>query len=111
MADNRKKNSNSPYLFYLAVLLAFFAAAALLLPVYRNYQKKRQELSTLRQTLAEKRNECADLNRQVSALQNSPEAVEKVARENFHYYREGETIYKYPQLREAEDGRNSVKHQ
>lgn len=102
MADIRRKSAAPPYLFYLVIFLAFLAAGALLLPVYRNYQKKRQELNTLKQSLSEKRSECADLNRQVGALQNSPEAVEKVARETFGYCQDGETIYKYPQPRKNE---------
>lgn len=98
MAEAKKKtNSSKSYLLYLIIMLALLAGAALLLPVYRNYQKKQAELSALEKTLAEKQAESAELNRQVGALQTSPEAVEKVAREKFGLAREGETIYRYPQ--------------
>ena len=98
MAEAKKKaNSSKSYLLYLIIMLALLAGAALLLPVYRNYQKKQAELQALEKTLAEKQTESAELNRQVGALQTSPEAIEKVAREKFGLAREGETIYRYPQ--------------
>ncbi len=95
MPEVRKKNSSSPYLFYVVIILAFLAAGALLLPVYRDYRKRQSELAELKLELAKRRKECAELNNQVGALQSSPEAIEKVAREKFGYSKEGETIYKF----------------
>ncbi len=97
MAEARKKtNGSKSYLLYLIIMLALLAGAALLLPVYRNYQKKQAELHALEKTLSEKQAESAELNREVGELQTSPEAVEKVAREKFGLARDGETIYRYP---------------
>ncbi len=97
MADIKRKNGSRPYLFYLVIALALLAGAALLLPVYRNLQKRRGELDELKHRLADRQAENAALNKEVGALQASPEAVEKVAREKFGLCREGETVYKYPQ--------------
>lgn len=99
MPDIRRKNSSPPYLLYLVVALALLAGAALLLPVYRDYHKKRTELTELKRQLGEKQTENAELTRQAGALQNSPEAIEKVAREKFKLCREGETVFEYPELR------------
>ncbi len=97
MADAKKNAGFLPYLPYLIVILALSAGAALLLPVYRKHQKKCAELAELRHQLANKQMVGAELNRDVGALQTSPGAVEKVAREKFGLCREGETVYKYSQ--------------
>ncbi len=103
MADVKKKTGASSYLLYLIIALALLAGTALLLPVYREYQKKRTELADLKHRLADKQAVSAELNREVGALQTSPDAVEKVAREKFGLCREGETVYKYPQPRSQEE--------
>ncbi len=96
--ERRKKqeNANSYWLFLLAALV-LLAAAALLLPVRREYQKEQQKLDALRRELDEKRVLSAQLNREVSELQTSPEAVERVAREKYNLVREGETVLKFPE--------------
>ena len=47
MAENRRKSAVSTYLLLFVLALVFAAAAVLLLPVYRSYQKKQAELGTL----------------------------------------------------------------
>ena len=93
--ENRKKTPASNYLLFFILILVVAAAAVLLLPIYREYQKKQHELSELSERLNERKEERAVLNTDVAALQNSPEAVEKVAREKFDLVRDGETVMKY----------------
>jgi cell division protein FtsB len=96
MAESKKKPASSPYLLYLFIALLLLSGAILLLPVYRDYQKKRVELSVLQKDLAEKQGRSAELNQETAELQTSPGAVEKVAREKFSLSREGETLLTYP---------------
>ena len=97
MADPRRKKSGTPsnYLLYLLIILALAAAAVLLLPVYREQQKKVNELSELQEELNNKRAISAELSKEVNALQQSPDAVEKVAREKYKLCRDGETVLEY----------------
>ena len=95
MAENRKKGSMSTYLLLFVLALVFAAAAVLLLPVYRSYQKKQSELGTLNEKLNDRRDESARLSTEVADLTRSPEAVEKVAREKFGLVKEGERVIRY----------------
>ena len=95
MAENRRKSAVSAYLLLFVLALVFAAAAVLLLPVYRSYQKKQAELGTLNEQLNDKRDESARLNTEVSELSRSPAAVEKVAREKFGLVKDGERVIKY----------------
>ncbi len=95
MAEVRKKKTVSNYLLFFVLLLIVAAAAVLLLPVYRNYQNRQAELNSLNARLAEEKIERARLNREVGGLQNSPDTVEKVAREKFGLVRKGESVLKY----------------
>ena len=65
MAENRRKSAVSTYLLLFVLALVFAAAAVLLLPVYRSYQKKQAELGTLNEQLNDKRDESARLNTEV----------------------------------------------
>lgn len=96
MAESKRKSTMSTYLLLFVLALVFAAAAVLLLPVYRSYQKKQAELGTLNEKLNDRRDESARLNTEVADLTRSPEAVEKVAREKFGLVREGERVIRYP---------------
>ena len=102
MAEKRGKSPIRNYFLLLSILLAGLAGVALLLPVLRAKQKKDDELFRLRQKLAEKQAERNERARETEALKNSPDAVEKVAREKFRYAREGETLLEYPPLPKSE---------
>jgi len=95
MAELKKKNGVSSWLLYFLLGLTIAASAVMLLPVYRDYKKKEAELNQL----TEKLNELKEVNNQLSnetrGLQNSPDQVEKVAREKFGLVKEGEGILKY----------------
>lgn len=96
MADHgRKKSTVSTYLLFFVLILVLAAAAVLLLPVYRDYQKKQQELAEANARLNDRKEERTELSAEVIALGRSPEAVEKVAREKFGLVKEGETVFRY----------------
>ena len=77
------------------LILTVAAAAVLLLPVYRDYQKKKAEEEKLREELADRKETSAALNSEVAGLRNDPEEIEKVAREKFELVRDGETVMRY----------------
>jgi cell division protein FtsB len=91
------------YFFYLVVALLIISSAVLILPVYRKYQKRQTILARLKEQATLRTAECIKLNQEVYQLQNSGDAVEKVAREKFGLCREGETIMRY-----KEDKNNAV---
>lgn len=96
MTDHGKKKSTvSTYLLFFVLILVLAAAAVLLLPVYRDYQKKQQELAEVNAQLNDRKEERTELSSEVSGLARSPEAVEKVAREKFGLVKEGETVFRY----------------
>ena len=78
---------------------------ALCPPVYLEQQKKVNELSGLQEELNSKRAVSAELSKEVNALQQSPDAVEKVAREKFKLCREGETVLEYNDPAKSASGR------
>lgn len=105
MSEIKKKTTVSTYLLFFVLILVIAAAAVLLLPVYRDYQKKQQELAAVKEELNDRKEERTELSTEVTALGRSPEAVEKVAREKFGLVREGETVFRYdPPARSNADG-------
>ncbi|MPM79971.1 hypothetical protein SDC9_127014 [bioreactor metagenome] len=103
MAESKRESAVSTYLLLFVLALIFAAAAVLLLPVYRSYQKKQAELGILTGELNDRRDEGARLKTEVADLQDSPDAVEKVAREKFGLAKEGERVIRYPVPRKARD--------
>ena len=94
---NSKKENNS-FGFYLTCLffcLILLGAAVLLLPVWRDYRSKEAELIKLRAELAKLKAERNEKWQEVQALQYSPDAVEKVARERFNLVRPGDKVLEY----------------
>ena len=79
----------------VAAIAVVIAALVLLLPVFRKYQKRQEELVKVNAQLHTRKVERAELNREVTALQNSPAEIEKVAREKFKLVKEGETLMRY----------------
>lgn len=84
--------------FYVVALSLIVSAAVLIWPVHRQYEKQQAALNDLRAYVAGRTAECIKLNRQVHELENSPQAVEKVAREKFGLCREGEIIMRYRRI-------------
>lgn len=92
--DEKKKNIIA-YFSYLIIAVIVISFAILIWPVYRQYKKHEEKLSSLREQAAIKTAECIRLNKEVHDLQHSPRAVEKVAREKFGLCRDGEIVMKY----------------
>lgn len=91
--ENRKKNEfKSGYLWLFIILLMVTAAALLLFPVCRDLQRKQQEEADLEKKLNSLKEERNQRQVDIDAMQNSPSAVEKIAREKFHMVRKGETV-------------------
>lgn len=99
MAGERSnKSSDGAFGFYLACFLVFLVllgAAVLLLPVWRDYKSKEKELFHLRAEIAKLKAERNARLEQIAALENTPGAVEKVAREKFNLVRPGDTVLEY----------------
>ena len=83
------------YLVCFVVLLVLLGAAVLLLPVLRDYRSKEIELARLRAELEKLKAERNEKLEEVVSLKNSPDAVEKVAREKFKLVRPGDTVLEY----------------
>ncbi|MDD3153331.1 MAG: septum formation initiator family protein [Victivallaceae bacterium] len=96
---NVKKNENpiggTHWVAYFIAVLLIVAAAVLLLPKYREYQKKAAERNELAEKLNARESEAARLNSEVTALADDPAAVEKVAREKYKLCRDGERVMRY----------------
>lgn len=93
MNDGKKKVIYG--LFYLLLALLIVSSAVLVYPVYRQYQKRKMNVAVLQEQAALRTAECVRLNKEVYALETSPVAVEKVAREKFGLCGEGETVMRY----------------
>lgn len=60
------------------------------------YRSKRSEYRNLQEDIDRLQQENDQYTRQIKALQNDPEAIEKEAREQLHYTRPGEYVYVPP---------------
>ena len=80
---------------YVLLLVIFVFSAGLVVPVYRRYCRAQQEVAELDRALANRKSECMALREEVHDLEHKSSAVEKVAREKFHYSRESEVVYLY----------------
>ena len=81
------------------VMFAFMAAegvalAALLLPAHQSRQAMLDRCAALKSELDERIKKRMELEKRFFDLQNSPDAIEKVAREKFNYSKPGETVLK-----------------
>lgn len=93
MADS--KNNYIFIVFYSVLVVLIVSSAVLIYPVYRQYQKRKMNVAQLQEMAAIKTAECVKLSKEVYSLENSPAAVEKVAREKFGFCGEGESVLRY----------------
>ncbi len=101
MRVSDKKNMQSAggnVIFYFLLLIIFIISAVILFPVYSNYRKQQVVLENLRRENRILHEELMQKTDEAEALKNSPEAVEKVAREKYRMVKDGEktVIYEYP---------------
>ncbi|MEX1212208.1 MAG: septum formation initiator family protein [Balneolaceae bacterium] len=61
--------------------------------LWTRYQLHRQEVQ-LREQIDQLKRETEELRVQLEALQNSPDLLERIAREEYGMRREGETVYR-----------------
>ena len=79
----------------LVVLAVIAGTVVQIFPTYRDMQTAKREVAKKEARLARIRAELHSLQQEVHDLEHTPSAVEKVAREKFHYCREGELVYIY----------------
>ena len=80
---------------YVLLIVIFVFSASLVVPVYRRYCRAQQEVAELDRALENRKNECLEIRKEVHDLEHRSSAVERVAREKFHYSRESEVVYLY----------------
>ena len=93
MPLNKETRNTLWWLIFIAI--AAVLIALFLYPRVQTLRKNRQELKHRQERLAQKKRESEAWRRKVESLQNSPDAVEKEAREKFHRTRPGETVMIY----------------
>jgi len=93
---NSGKREIAYFFWFAAVILVAAVAVLLIFPVYREYRSNRRELSERETRRSELRSELSEKLSEVNALENTPGAVEKVAREKYNLVRPGETVLTYP---------------
>ncbi len=95
-----KKSSGSGFWLWVLISVIVIGSFFLLLPVYREYGKKRDEYAQLRAERAALQQELQRKQKQVRDLESSPGEIEKVAREKFNQGKKGETTYVYEMPKE-----------
>ena len=94
IGENTKKRKSVflSYICYTLLLLMLAVCSILLWPVYREYTSKKKELNRLRTELEKLKEERNEKRKTANALENSPQEVEKVAREKYRLVKDGETV-------------------
>ena len=91
----KKKESATFFWWLLFLILIAVLTGVFLYPLYQNKKERLTELEDRKKILAEREKVHEELSDKVDALENSPEAVEKEAREKFHMARPGEKVLIY----------------
>ena len=91
----KKKESATFFWWLLFLILIAVLTGVFLYPLYQNKKERLPELEDRKKILAEREKVHEELSDKVDALENSPEAVEKEAREKFHMARPGEKVLIY----------------
>ena len=105
------KNTETPvisfgfYLFCLLIFMILLGAAFLLFPVWKDFKNQEKQLAELRAELNALKNDRNEIMKKIADLENSPAAVEKVAREKFKLVRPGDTVLEYPAPRKTSPAR------
>ena len=80
------------FLFLAAILVdAFFSESGIL-----KIWEMERDLVKLSQEIADLERENAELEKQIEALRESPEAIERIAREELDFIRPGEEVFLFP---------------
>ena len=97
MSKDSEAGRGSNFLVLTLLIVILVGAGVLLLPVYRNYRMQQEKLLKIRQENKELRDLLLIRKAEENALRNSPEAIEKVAREKFDMTKDGEKVYIFDQ--------------
>lgn len=95
MAKNNSNQSISGIWTMLGIvgfIVLLLACASMIFPARREYNRQLKYYSQVQAAADRKRAERDALQKEVAALESSPAAIEKVARESFRYCKEGEII-------------------
>lgn len=79
----------------LFIILVSIMTGVFLFPLYKNKKAKMVELEARKQVHVNKKAERQQLSDKVDALENSPEAVERVGREKYNMAQPGEKVLIY----------------
>ncbi|MBO7328371.1 MAG: septum formation initiator family protein [Lentisphaeria bacterium] len=92
----KKKKESTPFFWWiLFIIIIAVMTGVFLYPLYQNKKARLTELENRKKALAEREKIYSKLSGKVDALENSPEAVEKEAREKFNMARSGEKVLIY----------------
>jgi cell division protein FtsB len=95
-----RKETSATFWWLIFILAAIIMTALLIYPLHQNKNRKMRELEERKKVLVQKENEAKSLNQQVDQLRNSPEAVEREARDKFRMAKPDEEVITYEQNRE-----------
>lgn len=79
----------------LFIIIVSIMTGVFLYPLYQKKKAKSEELESRKQVLTQREAERQKLSDKIDALENSPEAVEREAREKFMMARPGEKVLIY----------------
>ena len=91
------KDTRRTLLWLLFIVFAAIMTALFLYPRYQLLRENQHKLKHHQEQLARKKTEREKLRMEVDSLKNSPEAVERVAREKYNMAKPGETVMVYPE--------------
>ena len=91
----KKKESTPVFWWILFIILIAVMTGVFLYPLYQNKKARLTELEKRKKVLVDREKTYSQLSGKVDALENSPDAVEKEAREKFNMARPGEKVLIY----------------
>lgn len=95
MAKNQQITGIWTWLGTVGFILLVMACVAIIYPARRQYVRQLEFYTKIKNEADIKRAERDALQREVTMLKTSPNAVEKIAREKFRLCKEGEVIMYY----------------
>ncbi len=95
MADKHPINGIWTLLGIVGFVALLMVSVAVIYPARLRFERQKEFYNRTKAELESKRAERAALQKDVTALENSPAAIEKVAREKFRFCKDGEIIIYY----------------
>ena len=83
-------------ILFIASLAALAAiSVALIFPAFHKYKTMKKREQEVSRELKIQKDECITLKKQLHAIENNSDEIEKIAREKFNYCKPDETVYKF----------------